>query len=86
MFNVTSAWISTFPGSHAGVLAMQNVSNPAHHAKLEKLKVELEESLRAQFAGQDRAAIASHSVLKVYEEYYKWFKKNLMQFLFRFLE
>jgi len=76
MFNVTSAWISTFPGSHAGVLAMQYVSNPVHHAKLEKLKVELEESLRAQFAGQDRAAIASHPVLKVYAEYYKRFKKT----------
>jgi len=43
---------------------------------LEKLKIELEEQLRAQFAGQDRAAIASHPVLKVYGEYYKRFKKT----------
>lgn len=76
MFEVNSAWQSSFPGAHAGVLVMQNVSNPAHHAELEKLKAELEEGLRSQFAGQDRAAIASHPVLKVYAEYYKRFKKT----------
>ena len=55
---------------------MRNASNPAHHAKLEKLKADLEDQLRSQFAGQDRAAIASHPVLKVYGEYYKRFKKT----------
>jgi len=55
---------------------MRNASNPAHHVELEKLKSELEESLRSQFAEQDRAAIVSHPVLKVYGEYYKRFKKT----------
>jgi DNA/RNA-binding domain of Phe-tRNA-synthetase-like protein len=55
---------------------MRNASNPARHAELEKQKAELEEQLRAQFAGQDRAAIASHPVLKVYGEYYKRYKKT----------
>ncbi len=76
MFNVTSTWQSTFPNAHAGILVMRNASNPAHHAELEKQKMELEERLRSQFAGQDRATIASHPVLKVYGEYYKRFKKT----------
>jgi DNA/RNA-binding domain of Phe-tRNA-synthetase-like protein len=76
MFNITSTWHSTFPNAHAGILVMRNASNPAHHAELEKQKAELEESLRSQFTGQDRAAIASHPVLKVYGEYYKRFKKT----------
>ena len=76
MFEVTSSWQSTFPNAHAGILVMRNASNPAHHAELEKQKTELEGRLRAQFAGQDRAAIASHPVLKVYGEYYKRFKKT----------
>jgi len=76
MFNVTSAWKSAFPGAHAGVLAMRNISNPAHHAGLEKRKMELEAQLRLQFSGQDRATIASHPVLSVYGEYYKRFKKT----------
>ena len=76
MFEVTSTWKSSFPNAHAGILVMRNASNPAHHAELEKLKTELEEQLRVQFAGQDRATIASHPVLKVYGEYYKRFKKT----------
>ena len=76
MFDVTSAWKSAFPGAHAGVLVMRNVSNPAHHTALEKQKMELEEQLRAQFAGQDRAMIASHPVLQAYNEYYRRFKKT----------
>ncbi len=55
---------------------MRNVSNPAHHAELEKRKAELEKRLRHQFAGQDRAAIARHPVLQIYGEYYKRFKKT----------
>ena len=76
MFEVTSAWKSTYPDAHAGVLALRLVSNPAQHAGLESQKVALEERLRAQFAGQDRAAIASHPVLHAYSEYYRQFKKT----------
>ena len=55
---------------------MRNVSDPAHHTELEGQKQALEDRLRTQFAGQDRAGIASHPVLQVYGEYYKRFKKT----------
>lgn len=76
MLEITPAWKSTFPGAHVGVLVVRNASNPAHHIELEKRKMELEEQLRVQFAGQDRAAIASNPILKIYGEYYKRFKKT----------
>lgn len=76
MFEVTSAWKSAFPGAHVGVLAMRDVTNPAHDIALEKLKAELEAGLREQFKGQDRAALSSYPVLQVYGEYYKRFKKT----------
>ena len=76
MFTVTPSWQSSFPNAHTGILVMRDASNPAHHPELEKRKSELEKQLRAQFARQDRAAIASHPVLKVYGEYYKRFKKT----------
>lgn len=76
MFKTNPSWKSSFPGAHAGVLEMRNVSNPAHHDGLEKRKTEIEEQLCAQFSGQDRATIANHPVLKVYGEYYKRFKKT----------
>jgi len=76
MFEVTSTWNSIFPKAHAGILVMRNTSNPEHHQELEKLKAELEEQLRFQFAGQDRAAITNHPILKIYSDYYKSFKKT----------
>lgn len=76
MFEVTSTWKSAYPAAHAGVLVMRAVANPDHHAALESKKAALEEQLRAQFAGQDRAAIASHPVLRAYSEYYRQFKKT----------
>lgn len=76
MFEVTSTWKSAFPDAHAGVLVLRNVSNPAHHPGLEKRKAKLEEQLRAQFSGQDRAAMSSHPILQAYHTYYRRFKKS----------
>lgn len=76
MFEVTTTWKSVFRDAHVGVLIMRDVTNPAHHPGLEQRKTELEEQLRAQFAGQDRAALSSHPVLAAYNSYYKRFKKS----------
>ena len=76
MFEVTSAWKSTFPEAHAGVLVMRDVINPAHHPELEKHKTELEEQLRSQFSGQDRAAMSDLPILQAYNTYYRRFKKT----------
>lgn len=76
MFEVTSAWKTTYPEALAGVLVMRAVSNPPHHSGLESKKIALEEELRARFSGQDRAAIASHPVLQAYGDYYRQFKKT----------
>jgi DNA/RNA-binding domain of Phe-tRNA-synthetase-like protein len=76
MFKVTTAWKSAFPDAHAGVLAMREVSNPAQSPELEKRKEEIEEQLRAQFSGLDRAAVSSHPILLAYNNHYKRFKKS----------
>ena len=55
---------------------MRSVENPASHPALESRKTALEEALRAQFSGQDRATIASHPVLQAFGEYYRRFKKT----------
>lgn len=76
MFEVTDTWKSIYPGAHVGVLVIRGVSNPAHHADLEKRKMGLEQQLRSQFSGQDRAMIASHPILEAYGEYYRRFRKT----------
>ncbi|HUI89175.1 MAG TPA: phenylalanine--tRNA ligase beta subunit-related protein [Anaerolineales bacterium] len=76
MFQLSDRWKMLYPSAHVGVLVMRNVSNPPHHAELEKRKSALEGELRARFAGQDRAAILSHPILKAYDDYYRQFKKT----------
>ena len=76
MFEVTSTWKSTYPEAHVGVLVMRAVSNPAHDPALKSRKATLEEQLRAQFSGQDRATVATHPILRAYGEYYRLFKKT----------
>jgi DNA/RNA-binding domain of Phe-tRNA-synthetase-like protein len=76
MFEVTSAWKSAYPEAHVGVLVLRAVSNPAHDPVLENRKAALEEGLRAQFSGQERATIAGHPILQAYNEYYRRFRKT----------
>ena len=76
IFELSSDWKSIFPDAHAGVLVMRDVANPAQHTGLEKRKAEVEENVRAQFSGQDRAALLSDPVLRAYSNYYKQFKKT----------
>ena len=76
MFEVTSAWKSAFPDAQAGVLVMRNVINPAHHTELEIHKTEIEEQLRSQFSGWDRAAMSDLPILQAYNTYYRRFKKT----------
>jgi DNA/RNA-binding domain of Phe-tRNA-synthetase-like protein len=76
MLEVTATWKSVFRDAYAGILVMRNVTNPAQNLELEKRKGELEEQLRSQFSGQDRAAMSSHPVLQAYNSYYKRFKKS----------
>ena len=76
MIEITPAWKSAFTDAYVGILAMRDVTNPAQHPELEKRRADLEEQLRSQFSGQDRAALASHPVLQAYNVYYRRFKKT----------
>jgi DNA/RNA-binding domain of Phe-tRNA-synthetase-like protein len=76
MFEVTTSWRSAFPGAHAGVLMMQEVTNSAQHPELEKRKGELEAEIRSQFSRLDRAALSDLPILKAYNDHYRRFKKS----------
>ena len=76
MLTLSASWETAYPDVAVGILAMEHVSNPAHHAALDALKSGLETSLRARFAGLDRAQLRSLPVLKAYHAYYRRFKKT----------
>jgi len=76
MLIVSEAWKATYPGAAQGLLVMRNVANLEHHSKLEKRKAELEEQLRARFAGYDKAALTVLPSVQPYVAYYGQFKKT----------
>lgn len=76
MFTVSEAWRTTYPGAAVGVLAMRDAANPKEHAGLDQKKRELEERLRARYAGSDRAALRALPQMQAYHAFYKQFKKT----------
>jgi len=76
MFQISPEWKDAYPDAHAGVLVLRGVSNPPHHAELEKRKGELETRLRERFAGSDRRALLELPELRAYDAYYRSFKKT----------
>jgi DNA/RNA-binding domain of Phe-tRNA-synthetase-like protein len=76
LFTTTQSWHNTYPEACAGILAMQNVTNPQSHPILDQKKEELEESLRLKFKDLDRPSLRSLPVLQAYKAYYRQFKKT----------
>ena len=65
-----------YPEALMGILVMKNVCNPKKHEELDRCKLELENSLRKNFTGLDRADLKNMEPLKTYNDYYKRFKKT----------
>lgn len=76
MLIVSDAWRAMYPGASQGVLVMRGVVNPERHADLDRRKAELEDELRARFAGYDRAAFGALPSIRPYVGYYAKFKKT----------
>ena len=76
IIQLTDAWRRAYPDASVGVLAVENVSNPAEHPKLDARKTQLTAQLRTRYAGCDRASLRAIPVLQAYHQYYKRFKKT----------
>jgi DNA/RNA-binding domain of Phe-tRNA-synthetase-like protein len=65
-----------YPEAFMGILVMKNVCNPKKHEELDRCKLELENNLKKNFTGLDRADLKNMEPLKTYNNYYKKFKKT----------
>jgi DNA/RNA-binding domain of Phe-tRNA-synthetase-like protein len=73
---VADSWREAHAGACVGVLALSGVSNPSHHEALDERKQQLEQTLRAQFAGKTKADLASLETIRAYTAFYKPFGKT----------
>jgi DNA/RNA-binding domain of Phe-tRNA-synthetase-like protein len=76
ILKASSSWKSTYPQAAVGILAMENVANPAAHEELDRQKEALETALRAQYGASDRQELRSLPSIAPYVTYYKQFKKT----------
>lgn len=74
MLIVSDDWRKAYPEARVGILVLRGVTNPEHHAALEREKKQLEEDLRAVF--KDPAELKSLDPIRSYQSYYKRFKKS----------
>lgn len=75
-FVVSEAWKAAFPGAKAGMLVMHNVAAPDHSSALDRVKEELEQALRARFAGCTRADLKAIPTIQAYDAYFQRHKKT----------
>lgn len=76
MFDATAGWKAAYPDAHAGILVLHNVDNPPACPALDRRRQDLEDELRARFAGQDRHALSALPAIQAYNAYYKQFNKT----------
>jgi DNA/RNA-binding domain of Phe-tRNA-synthetase-like protein len=76
MFTASPLWKTTYPQAAIGILALENISNPASHAELDHRKEALEATLREQFAAYSREELRALPSVEPYVAYYKRFKKT----------
>ena len=76
MLEVMPDWREAYPGACVGVMAVSGVRNPQRDSALERQKADLEDDLRKMYSGYDRAALKEIPALKVYNDYYKRFRKT----------
>ena len=76
MFETSPGWKTMYPQAAIGVLALENVSNPASSAELDRQKEALKTELRERYGGYGRAELRALPSIAPYVAYYKCFKKS----------
>ena len=73
---LSERWRQAHPGAMIGVLGMRGLVNPDRDIALQDHAAQVEDQIRARFAGFDRAQLVAIPTLQVYAGYYKRFGKT----------
>ncbi len=76
IFQVSDGWKEKFPGAHAGILVMRDVSNPVSHPALDRKRVILETRLREHYLRRGSLSVREDPVIAAYTDYYRPFGKT----------
>jgi DNA/RNA-binding domain of Phe-tRNA-synthetase-like protein len=73
---VAEGWRAAYPSASVGILAMDGVENPSEHPALAEHVRQVEDELRARWAGATRADLNQVPELAAYRAYYRRFDKT----------
>jgi DNA/RNA-binding domain of Phe-tRNA-synthetase-like protein len=73
---VADSWKSVHRDARVGLLALSGAMNPDRHGALDAPKREIEDALRARFAGKSKADLAALDTIRAYTAFYKPFNKT----------
>jgi DNA/RNA-binding domain of Phe-tRNA-synthetase-like protein len=76
MIQVSEYWRSSHPAGAVGLLSMDIDRSLTHSGEIDQKRVALENQLREQFQGIERAEVRQLPVMNDYTQYYKQFKKS----------
>ena len=73
---LTKSWREAYPGAMVGILRMHGLVNPDLDTALQDHAVQVQDQIRARFAGFDRTQLVAIPTLQAYASYYKRFGKT----------
>lgn len=76
MIELTNEFKEIYPGASIGVLIISNINNQKKNSDLHEKKVQIEKQIRDKFEGYNRKDLKNIQNIKVYNDYYKKFKKT----------
>lgn len=76
MIQISEIFKQIYPDAHIGILFIKNIKNQKINQKLTNEKIKLEKLLREKYSNYTRESLKNIHEIKVYNDYYKQFKKT----------
>lgn len=76
MIQISERFNQIYPDSHIGIIIAKNVKNQRSNQNLNNEKIKLEEFLKEKYSDYTRESLKEILEIKVYNDYYKQFKKT----------
>lgn len=76
MIQISESFKQIYPEAHIGILFTKNIKNQKNNQNLNNEKIKLEKSLREKYSNYTRDSLKEIHEIKVYNDYYKQFKKT----------
>jgi DNA/RNA-binding domain of Phe-tRNA-synthetase-like protein len=76
MIHISESFKQIYPDAHIGILTVKNITNQKSNQNLNNEKIKLEKLIKEKYSNHSRESLKEIHEIKVYNDYYKQFKKT----------